>query len=171
MLSSSPYQAYIQNSVLGGNPAELVIALYERAMEAIGQAKQCFQKDDIWGRSKAISKAHGIVTELSISVEDNKDAALRHNLRRLYAYLQFRLLDAHLKKTREPLDEVERLLGTLLEGWRSVAAKNRELERVARAGQQNFSHSATEPEERVLTAYGAYFQETADPFGRAAFTF
>ncbi len=122
MLASGQYQAYLHSSVVGGNPMELVIALYEGAIEATRQARQCLEARDIWGRSKAVSKAGNILTELIISLDDEKGGAISQNLKRLYAYMQSKLLEAHIKQSAAPLQEIERLLGTLLEAWRAVSA-------------------------------------------------
>src|SRR5579884_3452929 len=117
------YQAYVQNTLVGSSPMELIIALYEGAIEATQQAKRCFETGDIMERSKFISKTVNILTELSISLDMKNGGEMSLNLKRLYDYMMTRVLEAHMKKSPEMLDEVGQLLNSLLESWRVVAAK------------------------------------------------
>jgi flagellar secretion chaperone FliS len=120
---SDPYGAYVEGSVFSGNPLGLVIALYEGTIQAIGRARQSLSANDPWGRAKAISKAVELLTELLISLNHEEGGEISTNLKRLYSYMQCRLLEAHAQKTAAPMDEVERLLETMLEGWRGAAEK------------------------------------------------
>lgn len=118
-----PYQAYVEGSVIGGNPLGLVVALYEGTIAAVRSAKECLAAGDTWGRSKATSKGVELLTELLVSLDHREGGEISANLQRLYSYLQCRLLDAHAAKSLQPLDEAERLLTTMLEGWRGAAEK------------------------------------------------
>ncbi len=122
MQSTDRYQAYVNNSLLGSEPIGLVVALYEGAIDAARYARRCLETGDHWGRSKAVSKAADILTELIISLDDDRGGAVSQNLRRLYAYMQFRLIEGHVKKSAEVFAEIERLLATLLDAWRVVAS-------------------------------------------------
>ena len=123
MSLSDPYGAYVEGSVFSGNPLGLVIALYEGTIQAVGRARQCLSANDAWGRAKAISKALELLTELLSSLNHKEGGDISANLKRLYSYMQCRLLEAHAQKAEAPMDEVERLLETLLEGWRGAAEK------------------------------------------------
>jgi len=120
---SDPYQAYVEGSLFGGNPIGLVIALYEGTVEAIRAARNCLISGDILGRSRAINKGIKILTELLIALDHEAGGEISANLKRIYSYLQCRLLDAHVQKAEEPLNEAERLLNTILEGWHAAAGK------------------------------------------------
>ncbi len=123
MSFSDPYQAYIEGSVFSGNPMAMVIALYEGAIKATQEARHHLITGDVWARSKAINKGMKILTELLVSLNHEAGGEISANLKRIYSYLQCRLLDAHARKSEKPLHEAERLLVTLLDGWRSVAEK------------------------------------------------
>lgn len=168
MLPSNSYRAYVDNSLLGSSPTDLIVALYEGAIEATRQAARCLESGDVWGRSKAISKAHNILTELFISVDCEKGGSLSHNLRRLYAYMQSRLLAAHAQKSGEALLEVERLLSNLLEAWRVVAAKTA---RLMAESAIPVMQPKREEEEMPMMPYGGYFAEPVDKLSRLAFSF
>jgi flagellar protein FliS len=122
MTGSNPYQAYTEGSVFNDQPLRLVVALYEGALDATRQAVSCLQARDIWGRGKAINKGIAILSELLVSLDEQKGGEIAGNLKRLYLYMQRRLIEAHSRQAAPPLLEVEKLLETMLEGWREAAS-------------------------------------------------
>jgi flagellar secretion chaperone FliS len=120
-----PYQAYVENGVLGSGPVQLVITMYEAAITRTQDAIACLESGDVWGRARAISKAGNILAELIASLNPEVGRDIGINLDRLYHYMQRRLQEAHFKKTVEPLIEVEKLLKQLLEAWYKVAEAER----------------------------------------------
>ena len=123
MTANNPYQAYTEGSVLSGHPLRLVVALYEGALDGTRQAISCLQSRDVWGRGKAINKVIAILSELLVSLDEEKGGEVAANLKRLYHYMQRRLIEAHARQAAPPLLEVEKLLETILEGWREAASK------------------------------------------------
>jgi flagellar protein FliS len=122
MTGGNPYQAYTEGSVFSDQPLRLVVALYEGALDATRQAANCLAIRDIWGRGKAINKAIAICSELLVSLDEEKGGEIARNLKRLYLYMQKKLIEAHSRQAAPPLREVEKLLDTMLEGWREAAA-------------------------------------------------
>lgn len=120
---SNPYDAYLENKVLGASPMELLQMLYQGAIESIRAARLCVRSNDVMGRSRAITKAQAIVMELAASVDERQSPNLTRRLVELYAYLQQRLAEAHFQQREEPLAEAQRLLEVLLEGWRECRVK------------------------------------------------
>ncbi|HMF78525.1 MAG TPA: flagellar export chaperone FliS [Bryobacteraceae bacterium] len=121
MTESNPYHAYAEGSVLSDQPLRLVVTLHQGAMDATRQALQCLEARDIWGRGKAINKGIAILSELLSSLDEEKGAEIAQNLKRLYLYMQRRLIEAHSRQAAPPLLEVEKLIGTLHEGWCEAA--------------------------------------------------
>jgi flagellar protein FliS len=120
MYDDNLYQAYVEGDVVSRNPVGLVTALYEGAIQSVQQARRCLTGEDIWGRSKAISKAVDILTELIVSLDHDKAPDLSAQLKELYGYMQHRLLISHQQQDEAPMEEVEGLLATLLDGWYQV---------------------------------------------------
>jgi flagellar protein FliS len=170
------YQAYRENSLIGGSPTELIVALYDGAIEATRNAAQCLENGDIWGRSKAITKATNILTELIISLDTEKGGDVAANLKRLYAYMQSRLLDAHVKKSKQPLTEVEGLLTTLLSAWRVVAEKAASTTQPSATTEhytfESQGSDATQAEtEASGMSWGSYLWDVPETLARVAYTF
>jgi len=116
----NPYQAYTDGSIFSDNPMNLVVALYQGALDATSQAESAVRARDIPTRTKAINKAISILTELLVSLDLEKGGEIAQNLKRLYSYMQVQLLEAHMRQVPEPIVEVSKLLTTLLDGWRAV---------------------------------------------------
>jgi|YNPBryBLVA2012_1023415.scaffolds.fasta_scaffold00048_30 flagellar protein FliS len=117
-MSFEARDAYLESKILSADPLELIRILYQAALEAVAEARRCLAEGDIPGRSRQISRAHGILTELALSINHEAGGALSRSLAELYDYMQRRLIEAHLNQSDPPLSEVAGLLGTLLEGWR-----------------------------------------------------
>jgi flagellar protein FliS len=161
----NPYQAYVEGSVSSQHPVRLVVALYEGALEATRNAGRCLERADIWGRSKAVNKALAILTELLVSLDYEKGGEISLSLKRLYGYMQTKLLEAHARQTIEPVREVEKLLGTLIEGW-SVASES--LPQTERTSEVCESAAGEKAE---TMPYGAYWSEPVEAVSGAAFSF
>jgi flagellar protein FliS len=117
----SARDAYLESRVLSATPLELVQLLYQGAIRAVQDARQYLEEGAIAPRSRAISKAHAILTELRHSLNRNEGGELAARLAALYDYMQRRLLEANCQKTDPPLCEVLGLLTTMAEGWTAIA--------------------------------------------------
>ena len=114
------HDAYLESRIESADPIELVRLLYQGATASIREARVHLAAGDILARSRAISKAHSILTELSASLDHDRGGELSHRLARLYDYMQRRLLEANFRQIDEPLAEVLGLLATLDEGWEGI---------------------------------------------------
>ena len=115
------YDRYLEAEILSADPWKLVSILYRGAIEAVGAARRHLDEGNILERSRKITKAAEIINQLMLSVDHSSGGELSHNLVELYAYMQTRLIEGNTQQSAEPLEEVERLLGTLLEAWRAAA--------------------------------------------------
>lgn len=119
-------EAYLESKVLSAAPVELVGMLYEGALEAVSEARECLGKGDIAGRSRAITKALQILYELTSALDHERGGELSRRLAGLYAYMQQRLIDANVEQAEAPLVEIGSLLATLEEAWRAVPVSESE---------------------------------------------
>ena len=119
------HDAYLENRVLSASPLELVHLLYQAATGAVREARRQLAAGEIAARSRAISKACGILMELVASLDHERGGELSHRLAQLYDYMQRRLLEANFRQVDEPLAEVLGLLATLSEAWQGIAQEAR----------------------------------------------
>jgi flagellar protein FliS len=120
----NPYQAYTDGSIYSDDPLNLVVALYQGALEATTQAENAVHARDILARTRAINKAVSILIELLVSLDLERGGEISQNLKRLYSYMQVQLLNANMRQVAEPIAEVSKLLTTLLEGWRGAQSSS-----------------------------------------------
>jgi flagellar protein FliS len=99
---------------------ELVRLLYQGCTAAVKDARRYLAAGDIAERSRAITKAWEILTELTGSLDHTRAGELSGRLAQLYDYMQRRLLDANMQQADAPLVEVLGLLSTLSEAWDGV---------------------------------------------------
>jgi flagellar protein FliS len=65
---SNKYPTFLDEEVLAATPLRFVLLLYRGALDSIASARRYLRLGDIRARSQAINKAMGIVTELSLSL-------------------------------------------------------------------------------------------------------
>jgi flagellar protein FliS len=118
-MAYSNYSKYLETEVFSADPVKLVCMLYRGAIEATGAARRHLKDRQIRERSREIMRAVEILRELTRSLDPHYEQISRP-LRDLYTYMQARLLEANAKQIDPPLAEVEQLLSTLLEGWKSA---------------------------------------------------
>jgi len=118
-----PRNAYLESQIQTADPLELVCLLYRAAGDATRSASAHLAAGRIAERSRQISKALAILTQLSGSLDHAHGGTLSRSLAELYDYMQRRLLEANQRQKAEPLVEVGSLLATLLEGWDQIRTK------------------------------------------------
>jgi flagellar secretion chaperone FliS len=109
--------AYLETEILSASPVRLVELLYRGAIESLRGARSAVENRQIAERNRLITKGQAILAELALSLNHERGGQLSKELVELYDYMQRRLNEANANQSGEPLDEVCRLLETLLEGW------------------------------------------------------
>jgi flagellar protein FliS len=109
---------YFEQMILSASPIELVRLLYQQAIASVADAREHLREGRIRERGEAIRKAYAILAELTVALNPEYAPELSQNLRKLYCYMQERLLEAHVRQSDGPLEETGRLLTTLADGWR-----------------------------------------------------
>ncbi len=114
-------RVYRTQSVLTTSPGHLVLMLYDGALRFLDQAKDALLESEGGARrieriNNSLNKAQNIIAELQSNL-NMEVGEYSHNLNRLYDYYLSRLYEANMKKIVEPVNEVERLLRVLRDGW------------------------------------------------------
>ena len=124
MLSQSARAAaaYQQTAVQCGTPLELVVKLYDGAIQNIVKARDGLERGDIVAKRDGLSRAMAIIAELRNSLDMTKGGDIATSLDRLYVYITDRLTESNVKKDLRGLDEVHKLLVPLRDAWQQIAA-------------------------------------------------
>lgn len=116
-MTQTGYDRYLAEQVLGADPLKLVWLLYRGAIDAVRCARGSLDQGDIRGRARQINRAWAMIQELSASLNHAEGGEISQRLAALYAYMQTRLIEANIRQSAGPLEEVESLLVTLAEAW------------------------------------------------------
>ncbi|OFZ21463.1 MAG: flagellar export chaperone FliS [Bdellovibrionales bacterium GWB1_55_8] len=118
---------YRQTQITTANRGQVLLMLYEAAIQNVRKASIAIDKKHVEAKGIAIGKAHDIINELVNTLDFEVGGNIAVELERLYNFMIEQLMKANLENSKEKLLAVEKLLGTLLEGWRgAVAQANKE---------------------------------------------
>ncbi len=119
MAQANLYERYQSNQVLTSNTGELLLLLYDRAVQLTRQAERMIAAGKAAEAHQPIMGTERILAELTATL--NYDAGeVAGQLRLLYDYMTARLVQANIKKDRLILTEVGGMLSELRDTWRQI---------------------------------------------------
>ena len=122
-MRNNPYQNYLEDEVLTADPIKLIVLLYRGAIDSVTSARRHLATGDIRARSRSITKAMEIVSELARTLDYERGGNVSTELVRIYEYVLVALSEANVTQTDEPLAHSKGLLSTLLMGWEGIQSK------------------------------------------------
>ena len=113
---------YKTAAVMTASPGQLVVMMYDGVLKFVSIARAgCALPESDPARLKMVQDGVGrslaIIDELRSTLDKEKGGEYAANLERLYDYYARRLLKAQVSFDDAPLAEVEKLVGTLRDGW------------------------------------------------------
>ncbi len=117
---------YRELGIRTATPEQLVVLLYEGAMQQIHRASAFHEQGKLGERGAAISRALAIVGELQHSLDPDAGGEIAGNLNGLYFFVSDRLLEANVTNRVGALGEALSVLKTLHEAWVVIANPGRE---------------------------------------------
>ena len=116
---------YQQMDIDAKNPIELVVMLYEGAIRFLKGLRKAIEDED--GQQQAIfaKKVSAILEELEASLDEEQGGEVAVNLKRLYNYFQWQLIQAGVKKSVDIVDDLSTQMNDLAGSWRDLAEKSR----------------------------------------------
>jgi len=112
--------SYRQTAVRGATPVQLVICLYEQAIEDLRRAVIAMQKGMIETRTREVNHALMILSQLQRSLDLERGGEVARNLARFYSLLRAGLIEAHVKQSATILEQQISQLATVREAWLEV---------------------------------------------------
>jgi flagellar protein FliS len=94
--------------------------LYEAAIQNVKKAMLAIDKKDNANKGAAIGKAHDIINELLNTLDFEVGGQIARDFESLYNFMTEQLVRANMNNSKEALQTVQKLLDTLLEGWRQA---------------------------------------------------
>ncbi|MEB3287505.1 MAG: flagellar export chaperone FliS [Vampirovibrionales bacterium] len=120
---------YLRQRIETSSPEELLIMLYEGAIRFLVTAKKALPENDIQTFHNNLIRTQNIITEFMSSLDMDLGGETAVNLFNLYEYLNYRLVQANIKKDAEMIDEVLDHLRKLKDTWQeAIRLSHRERE-------------------------------------------
>ena len=122
MGSQAYKQVNLETSVSQASPHQLIVLLFDGALNAIRLAELYIQKGNIAGKGKAISKAINIIDNgLKSCLDLDQGGEIAENLDQLYQYISQQLVFANLHNDTQILQTCFDLLNNITQAWREIA--------------------------------------------------
>jgi flagellar secretion chaperone FliS len=117
--------AYFETQTNTAGPGELVVMLYKGAARFLVSAIAAVEAHDVQTASNKFLLAQAIITELTETLDMKQGGDLAINLGRIYEYMNYRLIDANLRKDAQPAREILALQRELLPAWEQAARETK----------------------------------------------
>jgi flagellar protein FliS len=129
MVANGYVHTYRSNAILTASPGQLVLMLYDGALNAMALAREAFARPPGDLRrfeviNHQLQKAQNILCELQSGLNFEAGGDLSKTLHRLYDYHNRRLFEANLTKQVAPVIEVEGLVRELRDAWAEMLSNH-----------------------------------------------
>src|SRR3954462_7517551 len=104
---------YKQTAVKTANRGQLLIMLYEAAIQNVKKATIATENKEYSKKGAAIGKAHDIINELLNTLDFEVGGSVARDLERLYNFIIEQLVKANIDNSIEKLKSVQKILETL----------------------------------------------------------
>jgi flagellar protein FliS len=118
-------QVRVESSVAIARPIDLVIMVYDGAIETLGKAATQLRANDIAAKNQSITRAIRIIDEGLRAPLDMRAGEVAANLSGLYDYMMRRLLLANVRNDPAMIEEVRALLLDLKSAWDELASREK----------------------------------------------
>jgi flagellar protein FliS len=116
--------AYRRTEVQSASPLQLIVMLYDGALQFLNEARTAQMSGDLPRRAHALRRVAAILAECQSTLDLERGGAVAAELDRLYSYMSARLLDVTVKKDPTAIDELHKLLSPLRQAWSETAAQS-----------------------------------------------
>ncbi|SRR5260370_10824469 len=126
--------SYREAAVRGATPVQLVIFLYEQAIEDLRRAVVALEKGNIEARTRGINHALAVIAQLQGSLDLERGGDVAKNLHAFYNAMRATLCEAQLKQSARILEQQIEQLVLVREAWLEVDRATAKLASPAESG-------------------------------------
>ncbi|ELE9704416.1 flagellar export chaperone FliS [Enterobacter cloacae] len=126
---NSAYTAVsLDSQITGATPHQLIVLLYDGAINAMKRAEIYFQSGNIARRGEMISRAINIIDNgLRAGLDHEKGGKIAEELESLYEYISRTLLEVNLNKSGDKLPHLIALMTGMAETWQAIAPQQKQV--------------------------------------------
>ena len=115
MYNMQSANAYKAQQIMTASPEQLTLMLYNGALRFVGEAMQALDEGDLEKANRTNLRAQDIVREFMCTLKLEYEVAKGYYA--LYDYIEFRLVQANIKKDKGMLEEAKGLLTEMRDTW------------------------------------------------------
>ncbi|MGI2853472.1 flagellar export chaperone FliS [Shewanella algae] len=112
----------LESEISVASPHRIIQLMFNGALERIAQSRYAIEQGDQAAKGVYISKAVGIITGLSSSLNMDDGGEIAKNLNSLYDFMLRRISEANLNNDVQALDDVAVILRDIKEAWDAIPA-------------------------------------------------
>jgi flagellar protein FliS len=112
-----PRRLYQDNAVLGASPIELVVILYDLAIEDMRRALAAMKKGDIEARSAGVGHALMVLNQLQGTLDFERGGAAAKQFEQFYNIVRAKLLEAQMRSSSDLMREQIRFMSEVRDCW------------------------------------------------------
>ncbi len=114
---------YKKTVLANTDEVQIIFMLYEGALNHLKIARKKIENGDVLTKGHHFSKVTAIISELSNVLDMEKGGDISKNLRSLYEYVLQRLLYANLNNDIQALEDAQKVVQTIRDGWQEMMQK------------------------------------------------
>ncbi|CVK19894.1 flagellar export chaperone FliS [Sporomusa sphaeroides] len=115
MNAANTANVYKNQQIMTASPEELTLMLYNGAIRFITESMQAIEQGNLERANAANLRAQDIVREFMCTLDMQYE--ISQNYYKLYDYIEYRLIQANIKKDKSQLEEAKSLLTELRDTW------------------------------------------------------
>lgn len=131
-MSGAAYKAYQSTRVDTSSPEQLVLLLYNEAYKTAKLGLMALEAQRPDEANTRLGKVQAIMAELIAALDF--DQPIAQNLYQLYEYINYQLIQANVRKAKEPVEQVLPLLKDLRDTWAQAVRQAGDGSAVPRSG-------------------------------------
>jgi len=108
---------YQDAAVRGATPIELVIVLYDSAIEDMRRAMTAMQRSDVEARSSQVSHALMVLQQLQGTLDFERGGSAARQFEQFYNLVRAKLLEAQMRGSSELMQQQIRYMSEVRECW------------------------------------------------------
>lgn len=114
------HSAYISVDISSLSPLEIIVRLYDGAINFLNKAVMAIDKKDKIKKIQYLNKSRMIVEELLLALNMEEGGEIAKNLQDLYTYMLIELTRANATDSVDKIYHVQGLLRTLRSAWSEI---------------------------------------------------
>lgn len=118
---ANPAQQYQRTQVMTANQVQLIVLLYDSAVQALELAQDGIRQKNPADKARFLGRGMAIISELASVLDFERGGEIAKSLYRLYEYMLTECTKANLQNNATHLDGPIRCLTTMREAWQTVA--------------------------------------------------